>query len=199
VYLKIAILISLVSLTTSGQKTFSEAPKWDNKSQVIGYYGDQVSNPGIFYAYEYALLNKVKSKVKVKRGKNAVKYKTHRLELVPNVSAYIDPQAHYGFIPNVTLQYKKVNHHRWMMNVGVGFGLFANYLPEVYTIDNGLASDPAGLLNTFLAPSVNWSFGRVKNQNGKLNGLDFGIRNHFLLNYNNTVQVAPAVVLGYHF
>jgi hypothetical protein len=189
----------MVSICSIGQKTFTEAPVWEKGSQIMAYYGDQISNPGLYYAYEYAFVNNVKTKIRIKRGKNRTKYKTHRLELVPNVTTYWDPQAHVGFIPNLSVQYKKINHHRWMMNMGIGMGAFMNYLPEVFTVSDGQVSDAQGQLQTYLAPSFNLAFGRMKQNDGKIQGLSFGIRNHFLLNYNNTIQLAPAIAISYNF
>lgn len=198
-HLKVLVLFAFFPILALGQKKFSSAPSWEKRTMVLGYYGDQVSNPGVFFAYEYALVNNVKTKIRVKRGLNNTKYKTHRLELVPNLTSYWDPQAHIGIVPNLALQYKKVNNRRWMMNTGIGMGAFMNYLPEVFTVNDGQVSERSRQLNSYLAPSINWSFGRVKNNNGKLTGLEFGIRNHFLLGFNNSIQIAPATTIAYRF
>jgi hypothetical protein len=199
--LKANLTVALLLCFFSGfaQKFFQNQPEWDRSSHLLSYYGDMATRPGIFYAFEYAFINSVKTKVKVRRNREVFKYKTRRLELVPNVSFYVHPKSHIGFIPNVSLQYKKINHRRWMMNMGIGIGAFFNYLPDVYTVVDNRVEDPKGMLNHYAAPSIYWSFGRVKNRNNRISSLDFGIKNHFLLDFNHSFQLAPALTVGYRF
>lgn len=195
------IFFLFISITTIsfGQKTLTSSPEWAKNNFLVSYYGDYITNPGLQIAFESALLNKIKVKSKVRRGKGTTKFKTKRLELVPSFSFYHDQGSHTAFIPNVAMQYKKVNHHRWLMTVGLGAGLFGNFLANSYEVNGNEVAEPKLGLTSYPAASIHWSFGRVKQNNGKMTGINIGITNQVIFNFNNSIQISPALNLGYRF
>ncbi|MGR3809043.1 hypothetical protein [Jiulongibacter sp. NS-SX5] len=197
--MKYILPLLLVCFSAKAQKTFREKPSWQAGGMAISYYGDQVTNPGLSVAYEYGIYSKVKTKTRIKRGQNRVKYKTNRIELVPKLSVYTDPQAHVGILPNLSLQLKRINHHRRVISGGIGLGLFSHFLDNVYEVNDTEVGESKQTLTSYLAPSFHIAIGRVKNKNGRQQGLLFGLNTSLLTGFNNSVQLAPALELGYRF
>lgn len=181
------------------QRTFASKPEWSTNSWFVGYYGDYVTNPGVQVAWEHAFLNHVKSKSRTKRGLNVLKYKTNRLELRPSFSAYIDGASHSGLVPNLSLQYKRINHHRMLFNLGIGMGIWNAILSNVYDLQGQDITGPTIQVRSYPAPSFHLNIGRVKEKESKIQGWDLGITSQFLWNYNATIQPVPALTFGYRF
>jgi len=182
------------------QKTFSSKPEWPKSNYFISYYGNLAVNPGLNAGLEYGISENVKTKTRNKRGNQTVKYKTNRLEVVPNLGFYLDPKGHSAVFEKINIQYKRINNHRRTFTLALGLGYYHSLLQNVYVVDEDFNATEKGLkINTYFAPEIKVGFVRLKTPNQNLRGWYSNISSQFLFHYNHTILPLPAIELGYRF
>ncbi len=181
------------------QNTFKEKPDWPKGNYRIAYYGNIGVNPGIDLGYEFAFLENVKTKDRTRRNREIIKYKTRRLEIVPEFGMFFDLGSQTSVFEKINLQYKKINNHRFSFTGSVGAGYLQNILRNVYTFDDLGISEQGMQLYNYFAPEIKVGIGRIHLRNGKMGGTYLNFSSQFLFNYNTSILPAPAIELGYRF
>jgi hypothetical protein len=197
---KILLLLILTPEFASAQKVLTTEPNWPKMNLTAGYYGNLVTNPGLNFGLEYALLEKIKTKSKIKRGSTLIKYKTKRLELNPTIGFYLDPGGHLAIFKKANIQYKKINNHRRTFTVAMGIGYYHSFIRKVYDADKTTISENSGIKGSgYFAPEFKMGIGRAKVKNDKFKGWYLNASSQFLFNYNSTILPLPALELGLRF
>jgi hypothetical protein len=159
----------------------------------VGYWGNNIWNPGVKLGLEYA--RQVKSKSN-RRGKEVLVQSFFSGDM----GAYVDPGSHTGLLSQVGLHIRKWRPGKVYYSWGVSpVGVYRSFLPETYEVgDNGTVNRVTLPGRFYFAPGVHFSVGKqLKNRPGI--GWFGGVDLMGLVPYNTYAMVLVNVQLGCRF
>ena len=189
---------SVVFLCIISQISIAQRPELPKSYLKVGYYGNLMFNPGLTANYELTLVEKSKTKTKMKRNHNVVKHKFNRLVVAPTVGFYVDPKSHTAVFANASLLYRRINRKGRTLAVGPGMGIYSSIIRNVYGFSNGSVSEPGVEVASYAAPTFRFEIGRFKKKQN-YRGWYSAISVQAPLNYNATAVLLPAFEFGRTF
>lgn len=190
----LVVLLFLIS-----QISFAQKPEFPVSTFKIGYYGNLIVNPGLSGSYEHTFAENSKTKTKIKRNRNVVKYKFNRFSITPTLGFYTDPGSNFNAFTDVSLLYRRINRKGRTLAVGAGMGYTRSFISNVYTFSQGNITETGISSFGYAAPSFRVETGRFKTKNDKTRGWYAALSTQFLLDYNTAVLPAPAFEFGKFF
>ena len=189
---------SVVFLCIISQISIAQKPEFPESYLKVGYYGNLMFNPGLNANYEFTLIEKDKTRTKIRRKLNVVKYKFNRLVLAPTVGFYVDPKSHTAVFANASLLYRRINRKGRTLAVGPGIGIYSSIVRNVYSFSNRTVSESGIEVTSYAAPPLRFEIGRFKKKKD-YRGWYSAISVQAPLNYNATAVLLPAFEFGRTF
>jgi hypothetical protein len=189
---------SVVFLCIISQISIAQRPDFPESYLKVGYYGDLLFNPGLTGSYEFTLAEGEKSKTKIKRQREIIKYKFNRLSIAPTAGFFVDPKSQTAVFANASLLYRRINRKGRTLAVGPGMGIYSSIIRNVYSFSNGTVSESGVEVTSYAAPTFRFEIGRFKKKQN-YRGWYSAISVQALLNYNATAVLLPAFEFGRTF
>ncbi len=187
IYLLLLFFPMLLLGQQNHEKTlFNDA---DKLALRVGYFGNNVWNPGMIVTPEYTLGEWAKTK----KGKT----KTRQVLLNANLGFFWNPQTHTSTFTSLGVAYRKTNNKNFQSTIGLNpLGYNRTFLHETYEVsDEGTVTSKPLASRGYFAPSFIIGIGKKKAKRDWFFNLHF----MFLNNYNLGTLRLGNIEFGYRF
>ncbi len=155
----------------------------------IGYFGNNIWNPGLIITPEYTLGAWAKTKKE--------KTKVREVLLHANAGFFWNPQTHVGTFTSVGLAYRKTNAKKFQSTIGINpLGYYRAFLHETYEVsDEGIVTAKPLANRGYFAPSLILGIGKKKTKRNWFFNIHFMLLNQ----YNLGNLPLGSIEYGYRF
>lgn len=178
--------ILLMGQRNHEKKQFNDTDKFVFR---LGYFGNNIWNPGMIVTPEYTLGEWTKTK----NGKTKVR----QVDLNANLGFFWNPQTHTATFTSLGVAYRKTNNKKFQHTIGINpLGYYLAFLHETYEVsDEGLVTSNPLASRGYFAPSFIIGIGKKKPKRNWFFNLHF----MFLNNYNLGTLRLGNIEFGYRF
>lgn len=178
--------ILLMGQQNQEKKEFNDT---DKLAFRLGYFGNNIWNPGMVFTPEYTL----GAWVKTKKGKTKVR----QVVLNANLGFFWNPQTHTSTFTSLGVAYQKTNNKKFQHTIGLNpIGYYRSFLHETYEVsDAGVVTSKPMASIGYYAPSFIIGIGKKKPKRDWFFNLHFMILNK----YNLDNQQLGSIEFGYRF
>lgn len=160
------------------KKTFSdELNSTEYVPIYLGYYGNNITNPGVKVGFEWDLLIIEKTIEKAKK----VKIRRTKLILSPSVAYYYNAASHGGLVISADAIWRTYTKRLFIFDAGIGVAYYTIFNSgESWEVDdNGNANNNGTGTRGYFSPAISFSFGK---QFSLKNGLPMDIYSRVNIN-----------------
>ena len=185
------LVLLLGPIYLSGQKSIQKASStFNNNLELrVGYFGNNIWNPGLIVTPEYT----IEKWTKEKKGKTKIRQVVGNA----NLGFFWNPQTHVGTFTSLGLAYRKTNNKKIQTTIGINpLGYYRAFLHETYEVsDEGTVTSKPLASRGYFAPSIIIGIGKKKTKRNWFFNIHFMLLNK----YNLGNQSLGSIEYGYRF
>jgi hypothetical protein len=204
-----ALLVIFFSSIVKGQDSGSYTLNFNRTYDLVaGYYGVQITHPGLRIGLETPLYAKVKDSEGKRRIQLAELDSFYHQKIIkkvffvrPNLVFYYHNQNHMGLLINAEYVKRRVSRWNSFREMVVGVGYLRTFLGETYEVDDAGNVDKKILAgNGYFAPSFTLFIGKDYHlKNKDIAGFYMGPTLFLLVPYNSFFSASFSIEFGLRY
>lgn len=197
--LRSLILLFVLVIST---EAYSQTPGTREWSYHFGYLSNNAVRPGFNFGIEYGLLESVKLKSRIRKGRGAINMvKIHQLVAAGNIGVLWHPETSTSFLNTYTIEYRKTTRRRMQYQLGIGGAYMRSFFPNAYEVDQDgeVYSRPLGSAGYF-GPTNFIGYGRYRIFPRTFQWWHVRVAGTYLIGYNAYIipYLTAELRLGFH-